>query len=683
VSVLLVLLFHAGLPFVPAGYLGVSVFFTLSGYLITSLLLVEHARSGTVRVGAFYGRRVKRLLPASTLCLVGVVVARQFGAFSEVTDLRGDVVGAALQVFNWVQLAGGGSYGDLFGSATSPLEHYWSLAIEEQFYWVWPVVVLFVVRRVRRRADGVDRPAAQSARWMRRRLIVAVAILTLLASIAAPLIAQLAGPDAAYWATPARLAEILMGALLATVLHRRWVPANAGRLALPSFAGLLLASMLLPSDHGPAYEGWLPLFAVLSALLVYSLQAPGPVRRLLSTPLLVSTGAISYGLYLFHWPVFVLLRERGWNLTSPPHLVGALAITVTVSLVSYRLVERPVRRTSWRPVPTLRLAAIASVVVLASAVLVAPSGPAISADDDLLDAAAIAPDDGEALVPLVAASSEPAPTTATSEPGRAVSAGPVPSDAAIRSEPESSASTTTTVPTTLRLPPEPPRPVRVLVVGDSTALYVAHGLAAWTMSYPDHAQVSVSWCQGCTFVPDAEITSFDLDGVEDNSRRTLTEVMPDAIRQLRPDVVVLMSTVSDAANRQWDPAEGPIGPTDPRARERMVTAFADLTMEIVTSGVPDVVWVVPPTPTHDWDDDPEMNELARYAAHHEIVREAAARFEHHVSLVDLDAWARETGRFDDPGFRADGVHIDEGPATEMAEQFLGPWLVIEALRPDR
>ncbi len=681
VSVLLVLLFHAGLPFVPAGYLGVSVFFTLSGYLITSLLLVEHARSGTVRVGAFYGRRVKRLLPASCLCLVGVVVARQFGAYAEVVDLRGDVIGAALQVFNWVQLAGGGSYGDLFGSATSPLEHYWSLAIEEQFYWVWPVVVLLMLRLSRRRAPGADQPAARSARWVRRRLTVAVAILTLLASVAAPLISQLAGPDAAYWATPARLAEILMGALLATVLHRRWVPANAGRLALPSFAGLLLAAMVLPSDHGPAYEGWLPLFAALSALLVYSLQAPGPIRRVLSSPLLVSTGAISYGLYLFHWPVFVLLRERGWDLTSPVHLVGALAITVTVSLVSYRLVERPVRHTAWRPVPTLRLAAIASVAVLASAVLVAPTAPAISADDELLDAAAIAPNDGEALVPLVAEPAVPAPSTSAGEPVRSASAGPLPSDAPSSSVPEVAAPTT--MPTTLGLPPAPPRPVRVLVVGDSTALYVAQGLAAWTMSHPDHAQVSVSWCQGCTFVPDAEITSFDLDGVEDNSRRTLTEVMPDAIRQLRPDVVVLMATVSDAANRQWDPAEGPIGPTDPRSRERMVTTYADLTMEIITSGVPDVVWVVPPTPTHDWDNDPEMNEVERYTAHHEIVREAVARFEHHVSVVDLDAWARATGRFDDPTFRADGVHIDEGPATDMAEQFLGPWLVIEALRPDR
>ena len=686
VSVVLVLLFHAGLPFVPAGYLGVSVFFTLSGYLITSLLLVEQSRSGTVRVGAFYGRRVKRLMPASCLCLVGVVVARQFGAFAEVTDLRTDVIGAALQVFNWVQLAGGGSYGDLFGAATSPLEHYWSLAIEEQFYWVWPVVVLVAVRRTRRRVAGVAGVGGgdqQAARSFRRRLTVAVAVLTLMASIAAPVIAQVAGPDAAYWATPARLPEILMGALLATVLHRRWVPATAGRLAIPSFIGVIAAAVLLPSDHGPAYEGWLPLFAVLSAVLIYSLQAPGPVRRLLSSPLLVSIGAISYGLYLFHWPVFVLLRERGWDLTSPVHLVGALAITVVVSLVSYRLVERPVRRTSWRPLPTLRLAAMASVVVLGSAVFVAPGASAIRADDELLDAAAIVPGAVDVeLVPLVAADEPDATPDAPEADDVTAAAGPVPSTTPLRATATTQAVDDAMV-TVLELPPAPPRPVRVLVVGDSTALYVGHGLAAWTMSHPGHAQVSVSWCQGCTFVPDAEIASFDLDGVEENSRRTLTEVMPDAIRQLRPDVVVLMSTVSDAANRQWDPAEGPIGPTDPRAGRRMVAAFADLTMEIITSGVPDVVWVVPPTPTHDWDDDPEMNEVERYAAHHEIVREAAARFEHHVSVVDLDAWARATGRFDDASWRADGVHIDEGPATEMAEQFLGPWLVIEALRPDR
>ena len=179
----------------------------------------------------------------------------------------------------------------------------------------------------------------------------------------------------------------------------------------------------------------------------------------------------------------------------------------------------------------------------------------------------------------------------------------------------------------------------MLVVGDSTALYVAHGLAAWTMAHPDHAQVSVSWCQGCTFVLDADIVSFDLDDVLDNSRRTITEVMPDAIEQ-----AAARRRGDDGhrrarrPNRQWSDTEGPLAPTDPRSHDRMVEAYADLTMQIISSGVPDVVWVVPPTPTHQWDDDPEMNEVERYSAHHEIIREATARFEHHVSVVDLDAW---------------------------------------------
>ncbi len=678
IAVMLVLLFHAGLPFVPAGYLGVSVFFTLSGYLITGLLLVENARTGTVRIGAFYGRRVKRLLPASTLCIAGVVVARQLGAFADVTDLRSDVVGAVLQVFNWVQLGGSGSYGDLFGSATSPLEHYWSLAIEEQFYWLWPVVVLIVTRLARRRR------LRGSPGQARRRLTVLLTVATVMVSVIAVGIGQIAGPDAAYWSTPARLPEILIGAWLAVVLHRRQVPANAARLALPSLAAILAASMLLPSDHGPAYDGWLPVFAVLSAVLVYSMQADGSVRRILSTRPMVAIGTISYGLYLFHWPVFVVLRERGWTLTEVPHLAAAIAITVVIALASYRIVERPVRRLNWRPLPTLRMAGMATAVVLASAVLVAPSAPAIRADDRLLDAAAIAPAvAGGTLLPLVASSPGPVTTEARRPPvvaDRPDASGDTASDGTELGD--STSTTTTTLVTLLELPPTPPRPVRILVVGDSTALYVAQGLAAWTMSHPDHAQVSVSWCQGCTFVLDADITSFDLDDVLTNSQRTITQVMPDAIERLQPDVVVMMATMSEAANRQWSAQEGPIGPTDARAQARIADAYANLTMGVVSAGVPDVVWVVPPTPSHLWNE-PEMNEVERYDAHHQIIRDVVSRFGRHVSLVDLDAWARATGRFDDDTWRADGVHIDVGPATELAEQFLGPWLMAEALRTDR
>ena len=120
VAVTLVLLFHAGLTWMPAGYLGVSVFFTLSGFLITSLLLHEHAATGRISAREFYARRIRRLMPASLLCVTGIVVANFFGAFRGVRGLRADLIGSVFQVFNWVQLAGTTSYGDLFGGASSP-----------------------------------------------------------------------------------------------------------------------------------------------------------------------------------------------------------------------------------------------------------------------------------------------------------------------------------------------------------------------------------------------------------------------------------------------------------------------------------------------------------------------------------------------------------------------------------
>ena len=146
VAVVAVLLFHAdltawsGVTVLSGGYLGVSVFFTLSGFLITGLLVSETERTGHVRVGAFYARRARRLLPASIVCVVGIVAAAGLTDwFGGVAELRRQAVGSLLQVANWVFLFGGGSYQDLLAQrsgAVSPLEHYWSLAIEEEFYWM-------------------------------------------------------------------------------------------------------------------------------------------------------------------------------------------------------------------------------------------------------------------------------------------------------------------------------------------------------------------------------------------------------------------------------------------------------------------------------------------------------------------------------------------------------------------
>ena len=638
VSVVLVVLFHAGVPFLPAGYLGVSVFFTLSGFLITSLLLAEESRTSTIRVASFYGRRMKRLLPASTLCLAAVVIAHAFGAFDGTPSLRRDVVGAVLQLFNWVRLSGTGSYGELFASSASPLEHFWSLSIEEQFYWLWPALMLLALRRLRSR----------STRRTMRRLLRLLVTATVLTSVSSVVIAQVWGPDAAYWATPARLPEILVGASLAAWSFGRTVPPGAARIAGPALAAIVALSMLLPSDHGPAYQGGLPMFALVSGALILALQVDGALRRALSWRPIVAIGTISYGLYLFHWPVFVVLRDAGWQLTRLPDLVGALSITAAMEAASYRLVERPVRRSSWRPLPTLRLAAATTAAVLAATLSLAPATPAIRADDELLDAAAIEPVEG-GLAPLssaevpsttdVAAGGSSAADAGSDGPTSAASTGgatATSSTGAGRTQVADAATTTTEQPVALALDEVPPRPVRILVVGDSTALYVGQGLAAWSAAAPAYAQVSVTWCQGCTFVLEAEVASFDLDGVLENSRRAFTEALPQAIDDLRPDVVVLMTTVSEAADRRWPGDASPRHPDDPEFARRTEDAYADLTMRIIRQGVPDVVWVVPPTPDHLWND-PEMNEIDRYHRHHDRIRAAADRFATHVSVVDLDA----------------------------------------------
>ncbi|MBA3604489.1 MAG: acyltransferase, partial [Acidimicrobiia bacterium] len=361
VSVALVLIFHAGFGWMSGGYVGVSVFFTLSGFLITTLALYEHDRRGRLDVGAFYARRLRRLLPASLLCLVGVSVAASLGLFGGATNLRGDVWAAIGQVYNWVALADGGSYADAItgGAArTAPLEHYWSLAVEEQFYWIWPLVLLALLRagsRVRRLVLGG--------------LVVAFAL-------AAPFVAHVWGPAAAYWATPARFAEILVGAFAGLVVHDRRrasqpLPRGTSLAAPVGLLAIVGAAVTWPAGSGPAYAGWLPVFALASVAVIVGVQLDGPVRRLLARPPLVALGAISYGIYLYHWPVYALLDEARTGLDRVPLFALRVAVTLVVAATSYALVERPVRESRWTIRPVSKLA-VAGCAVLAALVVVLP-----------------------------------------------------------------------------------------------------------------------------------------------------------------------------------------------------------------------------------------------------------------------------------------------------------------------
>jgi peptidoglycan/LPS O-acetylase OafA/YrhL len=365
VSVLVVLLFHGQITGFTGGYLGVSVFFTLSGYLITSLLIAERTGTGNTGVGAFYVRRAKRLLPASLLCLTAIAVAAAVTDwFDAVTTLRRDLLGALLQVANWVSLSGSGSYQQLFSESAgqlSPVEHYWSLAIEEQFYWVWPLAFVGLCRVARTHAART---------WI-------IGIATAGFALLAPVITIVWGADAGYWATPARAAEILVGALVAFLLWGRTAPRWWSAVAIVAFAVLAVAVVTFPAAGGPAYHGALPLVGLVSALLVAGLQAPGLLRTALGTRPLVWLGQISYGVYLFHWPVFVVLDQQRLDLPLPALFAVRMAITLVIAQLSFMLVERPIRRgISWRP-HAIGVAALAGCVAVAAvAVVLVPGGDA-------------------------------------------------------------------------------------------------------------------------------------------------------------------------------------------------------------------------------------------------------------------------------------------------------------------
>ena len=329
VAVAMVLAFHLALPGADGGYLGVSVFFTLSGFLITRLLLDEFDRTGTIGLRRFYRRRIRRLLPASFLVVALVVVLAAFDAFPASSRIRGGTLAALTSTFNWYELLGGRDYADLF-RAPSPLAHFWSLAIEEQFYWLWPLILLVFLPRV---AAG-------------RRLAV-IASLALAASISAPVTAAVWSSAAAYFTTWTRSAEILVGAALATWTARSVMPGWVGRLAWPSLAAILVLGAVTPAGRGWAYDGGLPLFALLSVTLIAALQAP-PERSmgaaaLLSARPVVWVGTVSYGIYLFHWPVIVWLTEDRTDLGRWWLVALQITVTMAATVASFRLLERPVR----------------------------------------------------------------------------------------------------------------------------------------------------------------------------------------------------------------------------------------------------------------------------------------------------------------------------------------------------
>jgi peptidoglycan/LPS O-acetylase OafA/YrhL len=384
IAVLMVLAFHLELPGAQGGYLGVSIFFTLSGFLITRLLITEYDRAGKISMGRFYGRRIRRLLPASLLAMALVIALAAAGIFGASARIFRGTLAALTSTFNWYELLGGREYANLFAEP-SPLAHFWSLAIEEQFYWLWPLTMVALLPRVP----------------VRRRTTMLV-VLAGAASLTAPLTATLWSSSAAYLATWARSGEILIGAALGGWTLRSKVPAWCSRFAAPSLLVIFAITAVTPAGRGWAFEGWLPVFALVSATLVISLLVESRTSSVLGIAPLVWIGSMSYGIYLFHWPVILWLSPDRTGLGRWPAIALQLAVTLGLTTLSFYLVERPIRAGRIQPSSVFAgTLGAASIAVLAAAWIFAPS------------AALTLPD-----APLVisAPSTNPSRVTATSAP---------------------------------------------------------------------------------------------------------------------------------------------------------------------------------------------------------------------------------------------------------------------------
>jgi len=579
-AVAAVVIYHLWPQVLPAGFLGVSVFFTLSGFLITRLLLLDRSRAGGVDLRRFWTRRFRRLMPVAVVVLAAIAAVWLItGWMTRAID--GDITAALLYVANWRFLFTGSAYGAATG--TSPVLHFWSLAIEEQFYLLYPLAMWGVLR------------------WKRART-TAVAILLggLLAASLAFIWFHSGEQLEVYYSTFSRAAELLVGGLLAVVTTA--LPLDRFRTWTRSIgvaAGLALVALMARTDiYTPVYSrGGLAGVALLSAAVILAATDTGRFEWALSRRPLLWLGLVSYAVYLIHWPLLIALHESGIT----PWLVslGTVAGTLVLAALSGRLLERPIREGRWtRPRPVL-LVAPAMSLVLVLCLVGSRTAPVIGID----------------YAAAQATLDQLAPQTAT--------------EVALLPEPAAPAS------------PAVPRPLSVALFGDSTALMLAAGGAeadpglqvvggsaqlACTISrrgelkgyaYSDNgAPGSVDHCDWTTAWPDA----IPPGGID---RALIYAGFWDTLPRRIPDVFAGWRTIEDETYRDY-------------LRSEMVA----VTETLHAAGAAEVVWLTlaPDTKTNS------PTNAKRVDLYNALIDDTVAAHPDYAAKVDLGSYLTEPGR---------------------------------------
>jgi len=641
-AVAAVLFYHAGQSWAVGGFLGVDTFFVLSGFLITTLLVTEWMNRGTIDLLAFWVRRARRLLPALFLVMVGIVVyAGVFAAPGELAKIRADSFASLGYVANWRFILSGQSYFDQF-TQPSPLRHMWSLAIEEQFYLVWPLIVAGVL-------------------WWRRSLRVLIAACVVMIAASATLMAVLyqpgRDPSRVYYGTDTRAQSLLIGAIVGILLFmhgplRSRAAQIALRVAAVVGAGYTLWLFWRMSERTDAlYQGGFLIAALAVSAVIAAVMQPdhGLLGRFLSLSPLRWVGRISYGLYLWHWPVYLALTGTRTGLDGVALLTVRVALTVALAALSFYALERPIRAGTFR-LPRPSVVALATVAALVAAVVITTSG----ADQS------VAARTERALRQNVAAPDEAPPST-TPAPGAAT----------------------------------PAPPTKVLLVGDSVAGSLGLGFDQFGPS--NDLTVWNRGRLGCGIFYDGSVfEGGELTPVSPGCN--WREQWPGDLQQFQPNLAVMLVGAWDILDREVNGHVVKFGSVE--YDSSFLHQLDDATNLLASTGAKVVVLTTPffsrpelvGETGREW---PEYDPW-RVDRINALYRDFLANHPGRYRMIDLNRFVSPQGRFTDEldgqVIRGDGVHFTAAGsntvvnwlAPQLREIALGadPGPAVDADRPD-